>query len=352
MPRSKHIISAIDLFCGAGGLSYGLSKAGIDVRLGIDIDPDCQFPYTANNHSEFWLRSVKDVEADELKCIFSQSSFRLLAGCAPCQTFSKYNPKGNEHDEKWWLLMEFARLIRGLLPEFITMENVPGLAEQDVFKRFLDVLIKNNYAFSYKVVNCADYGVPQHRNRLVLIASRLGKIELMSPNEFAHPRMTVRNAIGMLPSLRAGECDSNDILHQSAALTSINLKRIQASKQGGTWRDWPPELIAKCHAKTSGKTYGSVYGRMSWDEPAPTITTQFYGYGNGRFGHPADNRALSLREGAILQGFPSDYKFIPDGSHFSRKQVGKLIGNAVPVTIGEVVGGSLYSFINKGVNYG
>jgi DNA (cytosine-5)-methyltransferase 1 len=338
-------IYAVDLFCGAGGLTHGLIKSGIDVRLGIDTDPACEYPYKANNQSAFLLKPVEDLTGEEINKFYRKNGIKLLAGCAPCQTFSRYNQKATESDTRWWLLLQFSRLVKEMLPDLITMENVPGLMEQNVFKQFLDDLEKCKYAVNYSIVNCADYGVPQHRNRLVLIASRFGEITLLSPEEFDRPLSTVRKAIGNMPAIVDGTCYLKDPLHQSAALTSTNKQRIISSKPGGTWRDWSGELVADCHKKATGKSFPSVYGRMTWDSPSPTITTQFFGFGNGRFGHPEQDRAISLREGAILQSFPKKYKFVPPGEPIYKTQVGKLIGNAVPVTIGKLIGDSLYRHI-------
>lgn len=146
--------------------------------------------------------------------------------------------------------------------------------------------------------------------------------------------------IGDLPRIAAGDCDPDDPMHRAATLTPINLQRILNSREGGTWRDWPPHLVAECHRKASGKTYPSVYGRMKRDEPSPTMTTLCYGFGNGRFGHYEQARALSLREAAILQSFPRDYEFMP-AKDITFKAVGRMIGNAVPVRLGEVIGESL-----------
>lgn len=341
----QHKINAVDLFCGAGGLTRGLEKSGISVNLGIDIDPACEYPYSANNNARFLLKSVDDVEASTLLEAYGDATLKLLAGCAPCQTFSSYNQKADSSDKRWWLLLQFSRLIQEASPELVTMENVPGLMDQDVFKEFVIDLEERNYHVDYQVVNCAEYGLPQQRNRLVLLASKLSSIKLLSPTEFKRKKKTVKDAIGKLPSINAGSIDTKDPLHQSSSLSDINYKRMLASKPGGTWRDWPEELVADCHKKKSGKTYPSVYGRMSWDEPSPTITTQFFGFGNGRFGHPEQNRAISLREGAILQSFPKKYKFIAPGEPIIKRVLGRLIGNAVPVKLGEVIGKSILKHV-------
>lgn len=342
---SKISVRAVDLFCGAGGLTRGLENVGVDVRLGIDVDPACRFPFTANNKAKFLLKSIEDVKGEELEPLLQGSGVRLLAGCAPCQTFSTYNQKAKQSDKRWWLLSEFSRLIGELLPEIVMMENVPRLVEQDVFESFIRHLKNSGYHVSYRIVNCKDYGVPQQRRRLVLLASKLGPIDISSSPELEDEFITVRDAIGSMPPLDAGEISGEDPLHQSAALSPTNLRRIRESIPGGTWRNWRRGLIAKCHKKTTGKTYPSVYGRMTWDEPAPTLTTQFFGFGNGRFGHPEQDRAISLREGSILQSFPPDYVFTAPETPICKEKVGRLIGNAVPVKLGEAIGRSVIKHV-------
>lgn len=345
--NKKHNIYAVDLFCGAGGLTNGFVHAGINVKLGIDIDPSCEYPYKENNNAKFLLKSIVEVGVEDFKNTFRKNGINLLAGCAPCQTFSRYNHKSTQDDDRWWLLRQFSRLVDETLPQLVTMENVPGLTNQEVFGEFVYTLEKLNYNVSYQIVNCVDYGIPQQRQRLVLLASRLAPIKLLSPKEFGGTRKTVKDSIHHLPKIKAGEIYKNDPLHQSASLSEINIKRINASKPGGTWRDWDEELIADCHKKESGKSYPSVYGRMCWDDAAPTITTQFFGFGNGRFGHPEQERALSLREGAILQTFPDDYKFIHPENPISKSEIGKMIGNAVPVKLGEVIGNSIMAHVSE-----
>lgn len=339
-------LKAIDLFCGAGGLTKGLSNSGITVVLGIDNDSDCKYAYEHNNDSTFLEKSVFDVSADEIKEYVSSEDVLVLAGCAPCQTFSTYNRKADKTDQRWSLLKEFERLIIETKPQIVSMENVPSLRRHKVFSEFVNTLKEQNYHYDYAVLNSADFGIPQARKRLVLLASKLGNISLPTPTLQNGERATVRDTISQLPSLNAGETDSTDLLHTCMALSDINLKRIKNSKPGGSWRDWRDELLTECHKKDSGQTYPSVYGRMNWDDPSPTITTQFFGYGNGRFGHPEQNRAISLREGALLQTFPLDYEFIEPNKPIYKKLVGKLIGNAVPVKLGEVIGETIISHIS------
>ena len=336
------MIRAVDLFCGVGGLTNGLERAGIDVRLGIDVDPTCEYPYTANNVATFRLMSVEAVTATDLNAVFDGAEFKLLAGCAPCQPFSTYNQRrSHASHQRWNLLGHFSRLVGETLPDIVTMENVPRLRHERVFSDFVNMLESAEFDVFHDVVNCADYGVPQNRKRLVLIASRLGPIDLIDPITPEDRRRTVRQVIGDLPALSAGETSTTDALHRSSKLSPLNLRRIRASTPGGTWRDWDWNLRSECHKRDTGKSYPGVYARMSWDEPAPTMTTQFFGFGNGRFGHPEQDRGISLREGATLQSFPENYTLVPDGDEIHMKRIGRLIGNAVPVALGQAIGTSI-----------
>lgn len=338
-------IGAVDLFCGAGGLTHGLAAAGVHVVVGVDLDGACKHPYEANNPgARFEPRDVSSLKPDEVNGWYGNYQMRLLAGCAPCQPFSsyaqRYETKGTE---RWGLLNHFARLVEGVRPDFVTMENVSTVTKHEVFHDFVSTLEKRGYHVWYDVVDCADYGLPQRRKRTVLLASLHGSIQLERPTGQASG--TVRDAISNLPAISHGGCDDDDPLHTASRLSPLNLRRIKASLPGGSWRDWPQQLVAACHRRDTGLSYPGVYGRMTWDEPSPTLTTQFYGFGSGRFGHPEQDRALSLREGAILQGFPRSYSFIPHGAPVQIKLLGRLIGNAVPVDLGRAIGQSLLKHV-------
>ena len=333
-------ITAVDLFCGVGGLTHGLILGGIKVSTGYDIDPACKYPYEANNSAAFIQCDVAELTAGEVREAFGRAELTLLAGCAPCQPFSTYSRSGRSKKRAldWQLVLKFGRLIEEVQPDLVTMENVSQLADHSVFKEFLDLL--TGYHVEWSVIECSDFGVPQSRRRLVLLASRLGPDGLEMPKE-SDVTCTVRDKISELPKLEAGEQDDEDRLHMASSLSPLNLQRIQASLPGGTWRDWDPSLRAACHHKTTGASYPSVYGRMEWDKIAPTITTQCFGYGNGRFGHPEQNRAISLREAAMLQTFPRNYKFVPPEESIFFARLGRWIGNAVPVRVGEVIAEAL-----------
>lgn len=337
-------ILAIDLFCGAGGLTNGLRSAGVNVVAGIDNDEKCQHAYEHNNKpAKFLNRDIKTVSGGELNELWNGSRLRLLAGCAPCQPFSSFRQaQSAEIDERYPLLFEFSRLIRETKPEFITMENVPNVIKKAVFNTFLRSLYAQGYKCNFKVVKCEEYELAQSRRRLVLLASRIGPApEFPAPGE---SKKTVKDVLFGIPRVKAGETHAKDKLHRCASLTPINLSRIRASKPGGTWRDWPEEILLACHKRKSGDGYTPVYGRMSWDKPAPTITTQCYNFGSGRFGHPTEDRPITMREAAILQGFPADYEFEPPSKSFTLRDIARMIGNAVPVDLGKMIG---HSFLQR-----
>jgi DNA (cytosine-5)-methyltransferase 1 len=345
------VIACVDVFCGVGGLTHGLARGGIRVAAGIDVDPDCRYPYETNNDASFLELDIQEVSGRQLRSLWGKDGYTLLAGCAPCQPFSTYGRrkgKRSNNKQKWGLVAEFGRLIKESEPDFVTMENVPQLVDHSVFAEFVSSM--RDYEVWWQVIDCARYRVPQTRKRLVLLASRLGPIRMVDPVLLIDEKSngpTVRSAIYGLKSLRAGQFDPGDALHAACRLSKLNLRRIRASSPGGTWRDWHPDLVAECHKKITGETYPSVYGRMEWDAPAPTITTQSFGYGNGRFGHPEQDRAITLREAAMLQTFPASYRFIPDGGKVCYSVLGRLIGNAVPVRIGETVAQSFFSHLSE-----
>ena len=345
--ESAPSVACVDLFCGAGGLTYGMARAGVPVVAGVDFDEGCRHPYEANNAGvEFHSRDVAELKAGEVERWFGSASTRVLAGCAPCQPFSSYTQRYETvGTERWGLLHHFGRLVRELKPDVVTMENVPTVTKHQVFEDFVKTLKAEGYRVWHDVVDGAHYGLPQRRRRTVLLASLHGDIKLPDPN--VSRVRTVRDALKGLPALKHGARDQRDPLHVASRLSPLNLERIKASRAGGTWRDWPKELVAKCHRRKTGKSYPGVYGRMKWNEPAPTLTTQFYGFGSGRFGHPSQARGLSLREGAILQGFPHSYSFVPAGTSIQFKVLGRLIGNAVPVALGRAIGEAIIEHVRQ-----
>jgi DNA (cytosine-5)-methyltransferase 1 len=332
-------IAAVDVFCGVGGLSQGLRDAGIRIVAGIDLDPACRYPFEQNIKAQFIEQDITTLTGADLTKLYPKQSIRLLAGCAPCTPFSSL--RGGQDttcETEWGLLSEFSRLVKESLPDLVTMENVARLGSQLVFEEFVSALEGLKYSVDWASVPCVKLGIPQTRRRLVLVASRIGAIGVpqgkLQPAEYR----TVRQTIGGLPRLDAGDVDPHDTLHRARGLEEVNIERIRASVPGGTWNDWREELRAPCHRRNTGKSYRSVYARMEWDKPAPTITTQSYNFGTGRFGHPDQDRAITPREAAMLQTFPKDYVFTAPDVEPTLSVVGRLIGNAVPPMLGFHIG--------------
>ena len=339
LERGEIQMKAIDLFCGAGGLTLGLRRAGWAVVTGVDIDEAVKETYENNNPGVRFMsadiRSVTDQDIRTLAGAVPDAEL-LLAGCAPCQPFSKQRRAGLRRRGDATLLGQFARLVTALEPKVVLMENVPGIATVpgfSSFRRFLKVLFDSGYVCDHRVLNARDFGVPQHRRRYVLLASRGGPPVLPSPSNGAVSRPpTVRSAIDRFPPIEAGEEDQSTPNHCAAGLSPTNLERIRRTPpDGGSRRDWPDSLTLDCHRETLG--FSDVYGRMWWDRVAPTLTSRCNSLSNGRFGHPEQDRAISLREAAALQTFPDDYEFFG-----AKNPIARWIGNAVPVSFAEALG--------------
>ncbi len=336
-------VSAVDLFCGIGGLTYGLSMAGITVRAGFDNDESCRFAYEANNlQSKFYNVDVRSVRSSDIAPHYEGADVTVMVGCAPCQPFSAHTRKTRlPDDEDCSLVDEFARLIKDVMPDIVSMENVPGLAKHRAFDRLLGTLSQLGYAFQHAILSCVNYGVPQTRRRIVLLASRLGPILLPRPTD---SRPTVGSLIGALPTIEDGKSFPADPAHTTLPLSLRNRGRIRQSVPGGSWKDWDDTYISRCHRRAY---YPGPYGRMSWDSPAPTITTQFCYYSTGRFGHPEQDRTISIREGALLQTFPIDYRLIDNGDAIVVHRLARHIGNAVPVKLAEAIGKCIMEVANE-----
>lgn len=351
MPKYKNQIGVIDLFCGIGGLSHGMYKKGFEILGGYDIDGSCKYAFEVNNKSKFYSQDVTVLTGNHLKQIFADIPVKILAGCAPCQPFSSYAFKNKEKDSnKYDLLYQFSRLVEETEPDIITMENVSQILsfkQKPVLTDFINKLESLGYFVSYNIIYCPDYGIPQTRKRLVLLASKYGKIDLVPPTHTSKDYITVRDVIEGLPHLNAGEACNSDKLHKARNLSELNLRRIKATKINGTWKDWPEDLKLECHKKESGKTFKSVYGRMDWDKPAPTMTTLCTGLGNGKFGHPEQNRAITPREAALFQTFPKSYKFFAPHEDMSITKASRYIGNAVPPVLGKITAESIIKHLKK-----
>ena len=347
-------LKAVDFFCGAGGMSYGLQSAGINVLAGIDNSPDCKETYAFNvQGAKYIQKDISKLSAPELGRMLGlerNSPNLVFAGCSPCQFWSKIRTDKTKSEQTAHLLKQFQKFIRYFRPGFVVVENVPGLykrTEESVLPNFLKFLSQQGYKWSDGIINANHYGVPQNRIRYLLIASRLGAPTAL-PMATLNERLTVQEFIGVengFPPISAGHRDETPFIHTTAALSKDNLQRIALTKKSGgdrsAWKDNEALQIAAYEGKD--KIFRDVYGRMYWDRPAPTITTRFNSFSNGRFGHPEENRAISLREGATLQTFPKDYRFF--GS--SINSVARQIGNAVPPELAKRVGEHLVSTAKK-----
>jgi DNA (cytosine-5)-methyltransferase 1 len=349
-------VKVIDFFCGSGGASKGLEQAGFEIALGLDIDENSQATYQMNfPKAQFINKDIRRVETEEvLEIVKVNNAPLLITACAPCQPFSKQNNSKSEKDERRTLLDETHRFILALNPEYIMLENVPGMQNVDSkiegpFCRFTDFLTTNGYHFIKFIAKSEEYGVPQRRKRLVILASRLG--EMCEPKRTHGDKLlefrTVRDAIGHFTPIAAGTVCQQDPVHRTPQLNPRNLERIKNTPEGGDRRNWPEHLINECHKNYAGHT--DTYGRMSWDELAPTLTTKCHSYSNGRFGHPdvSQNRAISLREAASLQTFPDDFQFFGGSGSMARQ-----IGNAVPCELARQFGLSIIEHHNNNVQDG
>lgn len=346
--RSLSKYSVVDLFCGIGGLTRGLIDEGFGVVAGIDIDSTCQNAYEKNNSARFLAKDVSQLTSHELSSIYPKNKKKILVGCAPCQPFSVYVNGRKEQKHKWSLLESFTRLVQEVNPEIVSMENVPQLIHKKnkkTFLKFVHSLEESNFKVKWHVVDSQLYGVPQRRKRLVLFASKFGYVQMIAPTH--KTPVTVREAIGHLPRLVHGSADALDPLHSARKLSPTNLMRIRHTPEGGSWRQWPESLILDCHKKGQGRFFGSVYGRMKWDDVSPTMTTYCNGISNGRFGHPEQDRAISLREAALLQSFPPNYDFRGGDGSIAAGRIARHIGNAVPVKLGRAIAASIKQHLQE-----
>jgi DNA (cytosine-5)-methyltransferase 1 len=360
-------LKAIDFFCGAGGMTNGLLRSGIDVIMGVDNHLPCKDTYEhATNNTrpngkpvKFFHRDINSLSADELLSITDlkrNDDNLVLVGCSPCQYWSVVNTDRNKAQQGKRLIDHFRDLVLDIQPAYVVVENVPGLATRskesglDTFKLELSNC-NSKYKFVSAIVPVMHYGVPQKRKRFILIATRLpGPITLPPATqvEGSYPTgVLVRDFLGEVngfPPIPAGHSDLSSFHHTSSAMQEQNLKRIQlTAKNGGKrsiWKD-NEELMINAYRNLNVNDFPDVYGRMSWDEPAPTITTKFNSFTNGRFGHPEEDRALSLREGATLQTFPKEYVFVG-----KMIEVARQIGNAVPPELAKRIGHHLLTHHN------
>ena len=328
---------AIDFFCGGGGMTCGLRQAGIDVIAGVDIDKEAKETYEFNNKGTVFIdKDIRRVHSDYFERNFNVSrddDYLILVGCSPCQFYSIINTDKGHSLKTKDLLRNFARFIEYYRPGYVLVENVPGILtnKQSIWPAFKKKLEELGYGkMLYKVIDMSYYGVPQSRRRFSLIATRLNNVEVHLPQP-DDKQALLSDFIGEsygFPKVEAGHKDSTVFNHTVAGLSDKCLRRLRKTKHdGGSRLDWADDsdLQLKCFIGKDD-SFKDSYGRMCWNKPAPTITTKFFSISNGRFGHPNENRAISLREGATLQTFPKDYVF----KSKSIATTARLIGNAVP----------------------
>jgi DNA (cytosine-5)-methyltransferase 1 len=317
---------AIDLFSGCGGLTLGLKRAGFRVRAAIEIDKKAKETYEIN-HPDVAMYAVCIREVDP-KALLETLGLRageldLLAGCPPCQGFSRLRTRNRStsvDDERNDLIGEFERFCHVIKPKSVMLENVPSLRSDGRFARFMAGLSKMGYEITTDVLNTADYGVPQRRKRLIMLAS-IAKSPRIAPKHSG--RVTVRDAFRSLSSSPT----LSDPLTQLGENRSLSVRKIieLIPKDGGSRSDLPEKFQLPCHRRCKG--FGDVYGRMAWDDVSPTITSGCHNPSKGRFLHPSEDRTITLREAATLQGFPHDYRF---NVVHGKEAIALMIGNALP----------------------
>lgn len=339
---------AIDFFCGAGGLTRGLLDADISVVAGVDNDERLRRTYESNNApSRFISRDILEVDIDRLRdeVGIRPSDTTVYAACTPCQPFSSLNPS-KSGDERKSLLLEFSRIVAQRPPDFIIVENVPGLHNAiglDIYTRFVAVLKRHGFVIDSGLLDAKDYGVPQTRKRFILVAARSGKPSLPTPTTPDAPA-TVRDTISRYPPIAAGQTSSSVPNHAARPLPRHHRRIVEAvPPDGGSRRDVKDtSILLACHRRNP-KAHKDVFGRMAWREPSPTLTCRCTDVYCGRFVHPDQHRGISHREAAALQTFEDDYEFF--GESFLEKS--RQIGNAVPVLLARTLGDSAKQFLRQ-----
>lgn len=348
--------SAVDLFSGGGGLTLGMMRAGFDVVAAVEMDKSACVTYGANHRTVTSLQAdIRTLDKQDIVGRVDGKRIDLLAGCPPCQGFTSLSARYKRDDPRNQLVLELARLAEELRPRAIMMENVPGLAATEIYRALWRRLDAAGYHLVDEVLQVADYGVPQSRRRLVLLGGLGFRITMPQPT---HSRKaghgtaywrTVRDAIGHMPrnpptlvEARGNGGVRGANWHVVRSLSRANVARIRAAQPGRTWPHLPEQLRPRCH-RGDYTGFTNVYGRMEWDRPSPTITGGCTTLSKGRFGHPEEDRTISVREAALLQTFPEDYVFdTPYMEHACN-----IIGNALPCDFAEVVARQCYEALDR-----
>jgi DNA (cytosine-5)-methyltransferase 1 len=325
MKKLDSALTAIDLFCGAGGLTLGLKHAGFNVVAGVEVNPEIAKTYKANHPTtKLLIRDVREIKGKDFLDLTGLKEIDLVAGCPPCQGFSKLTDKYHRKDPRNDLVLEMARLIEEIASKMVMMENVSGLAGRGkpVLDEFMKKVKKLGYVINEDILQMADYGIPQSRKRLVLLAGKGFEISLPEPshcrigdvNKGLKHWLTLADVIKNMPkpvtlshAKERGGPKKFD-WHIVSDLKEISIQRLKALDAGDSRGSLPKELRPKCHVK-SNKGFQNVYGRLSWEQTPPTITSGFTRTCMGRFGHPEELRTISVREAALIQTFPMNYEF-------------------------------------------
>ena len=341
-------LKAIDFFCGGGGMSYGMQSAGIKILAGIDWEISCKKTYKTNVKGAKFIKAdvfkLKEKKLEKTLNLSKNDDNLMLIGCSPCQFWSIINTDKSKSKQSKNLLIEFSRFVKYFKPGYVVVENVPGVLrkkQESGLEEFIQWLNGNGYKVHFDVHNVSDFGVPQSRKRFTLIANRVTDAEI-SPLKREGKKITVKDVIGEsngFPKIEAGHKDKTDFLHSVPTISDINKERLQyVKKDGGNRLAFAniEHLQLPCFIGKDD-SFKDTFGRLWWDKPAPTITTKFFSISNGRFVHPEEDRALSIREGAVLQSFPKKYKFLGN----SIASIARLIGNAVPPEYAKCIGNAI-----------
>ncbi|MFH5883671.1 DNA cytosine methyltransferase [Halalkalibaculum sp. DA3122] len=336
---------SIDLFSGCGGLTQGMSDAGFQTKVAVELEEDAVKAFKLNHpDTQVIQKDIREISVDEIKSVLGDQRLHLLAGCPPCQGFSRVrrlNKAQCVDDDRNNLVEEYYRLVEGLMPYTIMMENVPGLEEYSLFQEIVKNLRNLGYKIEHKVVDVKKYGVPQSRRRLIMVGSLLGQLNIA---EGSQKKVTVRKKIEHLPTPDATDDPMQKIVANHSDRIMERIKKTP--KDGGSWKDLPEEYILDCHKKKN-VGFNDIYGRLRWDDYSTTITGGCLNPSKGRFLHPEQDRVITPREAALLQSFPEDYKFPTD---IAKSSLALLIGNALPPEFSRIHSDNIARHLSEHLN--